>query len=109
MTLDASEFIRRFLLHVLPDRFVKIHHYGLLANRGRKNNIALCREFLGSSKIQTKDKDVPLTWQELLFKVSDIDLTKCPVCQKGRMFRVEVLYPLRCNGPPQKYWYERHV
>jgi hypothetical protein len=48
MTLDTDEFIRRFLLHVLPDRFVKIRHYGLLANRRRKDNIALCRERLGS-------------------------------------------------------------
>ena len=103
MTLHASEFIRRFLLHVLPDRFVKIRHYGLLANRSRKNNIALCRELLGSSKIQIKDKDMPLTWQELLLKVSGIDLTKCPVCQKGRMITVEVLQPFRCKDPPQKY------
>jgi hypothetical protein len=103
MTLDASEFIRRFLLHVLPDRFVKIRHYGLLANRSRKDNIALCRELLGSCKTETKNKDIPETWQEHLLKVSSVDLTKCPVCQKGRMFRVEVLQPSRCNSPPKKY------
>jgi hypothetical protein len=103
MTLHASEFIRRFLLHVLPDRFVKIRHYGLLANRRRKDNIALCRELLGSCTIVTKDKDTPVTWQELLLKVSGVDVTKCPVCKKGNMIRVEVLYPSRCNSPPQKY------
>lgn len=103
MTLHASEFIRRFLLHVLPDRFVKIRHYGLLANRRRKDNIALCRELLGSCTIVTKDKDTPVTWQELLLKVSGVDVTKCPICKKGTMVRVEVLYPSRCNGPPQKY------
>jgi hypothetical protein len=103
MTLHANEFIRRFLLHVLPDRFVKIRHYGLIANRRRKDNIALCRELLGSCTIVTKDKDTPITWQELLLKVSGVDLTKCPVCQKGTMVRVEVLHPLRCNSPPQKY------
>jgi len=103
MMLHASEFIRRFLLHVLPDRFVKIRHYGLLANRRRKDNIALCRELLGSCKVETKDKDLPLTWQEHLLKISGVDVTKCPVCKKGNMVRVEVLYPSRCNGPPQKY------
>ncbi|WP_172684300.1 IS91 family transposase, partial [Desulfosarcina cetonica] len=43
VTLDAVEFIRRFLLHVLPKRFVRIRHYGFLANRGKKKNIGLCR------------------------------------------------------------------
>lgn len=103
MTLDAHEFIRRFLLHVLPDRFVKIRHYGLLANRRRKDNIALCRELLGSCRTETKDKDTPLTWQEHLLKISGVDITKCPVCKKGTMVRIEVLHPLRCNGPPEKY------
>jgi hypothetical protein len=100
MTLDADEFIRRFLLHVLPDRFVKIRHYGLLANRRRKDNIALCRELLGSCRTETKDKDTPLTWQEHLLKISGVDITKCPVCKKGTLVRIEVLHPLRCNGPP---------
>ena len=103
MTLEVSEFIRRFLLHVLPDRFVKIRHYGLLANRKRKDNITLCRELLGSNKTVTKDKDVPGTWQEHLLQVSGVDLTKCPICQKGRMLLVDVLQPLRCKGPPGKY------
>ena len=101
MTLDADEFIRRFLLHVLPDRFVKIRHYGLLANRRRKDNIALCRELLGSCETETKGKDTPLTWQEHLLKISGVDITKCPVCKKGTMVMVEVLHPLRCNGPPR--------
>jgi hypothetical protein len=98
MTLDADEFIRRFLLHVLPEKFVKIRHYGLLANRRRKNNIALCRELLGSCKVETKD--MPVTWQEHFLKVSGVDLTKCPVCQKGRMITVEMLQPFRCNSLP---------
>ncbi len=43
MTISCEEFIRRFLLHVLPDNFTKIKHYGLLSNRNKKNNIRLCR------------------------------------------------------------------
>ena len=103
MTVEADEFIRRFLLHVLPDGFVKIRYYGLLANRNRKGNIALCRELLGESKIETKDNDIPETWQEHLLRVSGVDVTTCPVCKKGRLITVEILYPSRCHGPPQKY------
>src|SRR5438270_5240922 len=46
MTLDADEFIRRFLIHVLPDGFHRIRHYGLFANANRANNIALARRLL---------------------------------------------------------------
>ncbi len=46
ITLAAGEFIRRFLLHVLPTGFHRIRHYGLLANAGRKENLALARELL---------------------------------------------------------------
>jgi hypothetical protein len=100
MTIDANEFIRRFLMHILPDGFVKIRYYGLLANRNRKVHIALCRKLLGEDKIDTHDKDAPETWQELLLRISGVDVTKCPVCKIGRMVRVELLYPVRCTGPP---------
>jgi putative transposase/transposase-like zinc-binding protein len=103
MTVEADEFIRRFLLHVLPDGFVKIRYYGLLANRTRKGNIALCRELLGESKIETRDNDVPETWQEHFLRVSGVDVTTCPVCKKGRLITVEILYPSWCHGPPMKY------
>ena len=43
MTITAEEFIRRFLMHVLPDNFTKIKHYGILTNRNKKNNIRLCK------------------------------------------------------------------
>src|SRR4051812_41688015 len=51
MTLDAVEFIRRFLLHVLPSGFVHIRHFGFLANRKRKEKLALCRSLLGARKL----------------------------------------------------------
>jgi hypothetical protein len=50
MTLEAVEFIRRFLLHVLPSGFVHIRHFGFLANRKRKEKLALCRSLLGGSQ-----------------------------------------------------------
>jgi hypothetical protein len=99
MTLKADEFIRRFLLHVLPPRYVRIRHFGLLANRKRKNTIALCRKILGEGKTATQPIDPKETWQEQLLRICGIDVTLCPVCKKGRMFRIALLLPLRCNSP----------
>jgi len=99
MTLQADEFIRRFLTHVLPTRFVRIRHFGLLANRNRKDNIAVCRNIIGGDKPITKKEVKPETWQEQLLRICGIDVTTCPVCQKGKMFRMEPLLPYRCNGP----------
>jgi len=99
MTLKAGEFIRRFLFHVLPSRFVRIRHFGLLANRKRKNTIALCRKILGEVKIPTQQSARKETWQEQLFRICGIDVTLCPICQKGRMYRLALLLPYRCHGP----------
>jgi hypothetical protein len=100
MTLKADEFIRRFLLHILPERFVRIRHFGLLANRNRKDAIAACREFLGTCQPVAKESAREETWQEQLLRICQIDVTACPVCHKGRLFRVALLNPLRCNSPP---------
>ena len=102
MTLQADEFIRRFLLHVLPNRYVRIRHFGLLANRKRRDNIAACREFLDSHNTVMKEKDKPETWQEQLLRICGIDVTTCPVCKKGKMLRIEILPPRRCNDPPEQ-------
>jgi hypothetical protein len=99
MTLKADEFIRRFLLHVLPPRYVRIRHFGLLANRKRKDNIAACRKMIGDGQTATKQNIRKETWQEQLLRICGIDVTLCPVCQKGRMCRIALLLPLRCNSP----------
>jgi hypothetical protein len=100
MTLKADEFIRRFLLHILPERYVRIRHFGLLANRNRKKDIASCRKFLGTGKTATPEKARQETWQEQLLRICGIDVTICPVCQKGRMLRTAQLLPDRCHSPP---------
>lgn len=100
MTLNVFEFIRRFLLHVLPERFVKIRYYGLLGNRNRKTMLSQCRKLLGVITVKTANRDVSETWQEFLLRVCGVDLMKCPFCGKGRMFRREILLPQRCNSPP---------
>ena len=84
MTLDAEEFIRRFLLHVLPKWFVKIRHYGILSNRNRNRKLRICQR-LTLSKIR---KALPqLSSAELLKELTGIDLTVCPSCGKGHMLR----------------------
>ncbi|MDD5095672.1 MAG: IS91 family transposase [Dehalococcoidia bacterium] len=100
MMLKADEFIRRFLLHVLPERYVRIRHFGLLANRNRRDNITACRKIIGSGKTATKENANKETWQEQLLRICGIDVTTCPVCQKGKMLRVALLNPLRCHSPP---------
>ena len=100
MTLKADEFIRRFLLHVLPHRYVRIRHFGLLANRNRNKAIAVCRKILGTGKTIAKQNSRRETWQEQLLRICRIDVTVCPVCQKGRMVRMALLLPCRCNSPP---------
>ena len=99
MTLKAEEFIRRFLLHVLPPRYVRIRPFGLLANRKRKDTIALGRKILGDGQTATKQSIRKETWQEQLLRICGIDVTLCPVCQKGRMCTVAWLLPYRCHSP----------
>lgn len=60
MTLEADEFIRRFLLHVLPSGFHRIRHYGLIANTGRRNNLARARELLMETSANQDDDVIPL-------------------------------------------------
>jgi hypothetical protein len=76
MALEASEFIRRFLMHVLPCRFVKIRHYGILSNRNRNGKLRLCQK-LTFSKIQESQK---LSVIDLLLKLTELDLRICPCC-----------------------------
>lgn len=100
MTVDAFEFIRRFLLHVLPDRFVKIRHYGLLGNRCRKNKLDRCRELLACPDQNTAERKAE-TWQETLLRLCGIDVGKCPACGERALRTVEIMKPARCKGPPR--------
>ena len=83
MTLEGGEFIRRFLLHVLPKGFCKIRYYGIFACRTRETILPLCRQAL--RKIIYPSRFTGLTWQEALKMVSGIDVNICPNCKKGKM------------------------
>jgi hypothetical protein len=82
MHLDALEFIRRFLLHVLPKGFVRIRHYGLLANRNRKQKIARCRTLLEAPQPEEATQQ---TRRERLLEQIGVDIERCPACGEGRM------------------------
>lgn len=91
MALPVAEFIRRFLVHVLPDRFVRVRHFGLLANRHRKEKLARCRALLG--RPASPPEPAPETVEDLLLRLTGIELGRCPACQRGRMRQVRSLAP----------------
>jgi hypothetical protein len=83
ITLEASEFIRRFLLHVLPGSFTRIRHFGFVSNRNRKENIALCKKLLG---VYGKTCEKPeQSLEELMLELTGSDISKCPHCKVGIM------------------------
>lgn len=90
MTLEATEFIRRFLLHVLPDGFMRIRHYGYLANRYRKVKLATCRRLLGcdTSAVLPCDAD-PLESEPDEPAIEKETAIRCPACKAGRMLITE--------------------
>ncbi|MFV1976806.1 MAG: IS91 family transposase [Candidatus Scalindua sp.] len=91
MTLEVFEFIRRFLLHVLPQRFVKIRYYGLLNNRMKKENLKLCRKILDVPESQNKQKPKTEGWEELLLRLTGVDPAICSNCGKGKMVRRRIV------------------
>jgi hypothetical protein len=92
MTLSAEVFLRRFLLHVLPKGFVRIRHYGFLANAVRRKRVALCRHLLGVLD-PPPHPAVRETWEELLLRLTGKDVTRCPRCGKGRLRKVRIVGP----------------
>ena len=89
MTLRAEEFIRRFLLHVLPESFVRIRHYGILANRTKKEELVCCRRLLGDGG--QPPSVVNKGSKELMQEVGGVDVRVCPECRVGRMIIISEL------------------
>ena len=83
ITIDAVEFIRRFLLHALPQGFVRVRHFGFLANRNKSANLAKLRSLLDLPP--QKDKAVEQSMEEMMRELTGIDITTCPCCKKGKM------------------------
>lgn len=103
ITLCADEFIRRFLLHVLPNSYMRIRHYGFLANRNRKENIMRVKKLLGVSiDIDERSKQ---SMEEIMLELTGKDISKCPQCKVGTMAFHHLIpgFNLRtgrsCRGP----------
>ena len=91
MALDAGEFIRRFLLHVLPAGFHRIRYDGLLGNRHRKDSLDRCRQLLGQAAPETPTPPVPADYRDRYEVLTGISLRVCPVCHEGHMIGIECL------------------
>ena len=89
MTLSITEFLRRFELHILPKRFVKIRHYGLLQNHGKTKRLNAIRLKLSLGALQVKVQ-VPVS-QRMLEKYGK-DITLCPKCNKGKLVWMYTTY-----------------
>ena len=90
MTLTADEFIRRFLLHVLPERFQRIRYYGFLANRFREENLARCRQLLNMPQPEPK-AEVKEDYRDRYEELTGHSLETCPACHEGEMIVIETL------------------
>ena len=98
MQLDPSEFLRRFVLHVLPRGFNRIRHYGLLANRSKRARLRSARAALGARTPETAAvacESPAAFWQ----RVAGIDIARCPHCERGMLRVVAMLAPQPYRPP----------
>lgn len=94
MKLEAHEFIRRYLQHILPDGFMRIRSFGFLANACKAKNIALIREILTpheSDALLKQDKKEKESIAELMMRLTDIDINSCQHCKIGRLETIQLL------------------
>lgn len=97
VTISGHEFIRRFLMHVLPPHFVRIRHYGFLANAHRSEQLALCRTLL---QVTEEPQQLAETlWKDRLEELTGVDIDQCPECAQGRMHNVATLLTDQSRRP----------
>jgi len=99
MTLSGDEFIRRFLLHVLPDGFHRIRYYGFLGNRHRKEKLQQCRQLLGMAPLEETalTEKTEKDYRDCYEALTGFSLWKCPICHRGRMMVIGMIDP--CAHP----------
>jgi hypothetical protein len=95
MPLSADEFIRRFLLHVLPDSFHRIRYYGFLSNRYRQEKLEQCRQLLGMVPLEETipTEKAPEDYRDRYEALTGSSLSECPACHRGRMIVIGVIDP----------------
>jgi len=99
MTLDAAEFIRRFLLHVLPDGFQRIRYYGFLANRYRAENLVLCRQLLQMPPPAVAPEATTRDYRDRYEALTSVSLKTCPLCRCGTMVVIETFQCTSARAP----------
>jgi hypothetical protein len=99
LTLHSGEFIRRFLLHVLPRGFMRIRHYGLLANRAKRLKLAQARRALDHPP-PPQQPSRPESVEAFWLRVASLDIHQCRHCRVGRMVLVRSLHTPFARGPP---------
>ena len=87
--MKAHEFIRRYLLHILPKGFMKIRYFGFLAHTNKKTSIPLLRQLI-SPDAEIAEK-LTETIEEMMLRLTGVDISLCPECGKGKMVCSEVL------------------
>ena len=101
MGVEAPEFIRRFLLHVLPSGLQRIRHYGLLANRHRAEKLLRCRQLLAVPAPIVDLPNEPLDYRDRYEQLTGRSLRDCPQCGQGHMVCIETFLPGNpARGPP---------
>ena len=101
MRLQADEFVRRFLLHVLPSGFQRIRSYGFLANCTRKAKLERCRQLLDVPASASSRPDEPEDYRDRYQRLTGVSLRDCPACRNGQMILIETLEPEALSrGPP---------
>jgi hypothetical protein len=101
MTLSADEFIRRFLMHVMPNGFHRIRYYGFLGNRYRNQKLAQCRRLLGMPTAE-RPADPPKPEREYYERYEELtgrSLRQCPHCRKGQIVKVAILPKTLVTSP----------
>lgn len=97
MTIDARDFVRRFLRHVLPRGFVRVRHFGLQANAHRSARLARAREVLAAPTLLPPNP-VRESWDNVLHRLTGRDPRRCPFCEKGTLRIVAAMPPLDHNA-----------
>jgi Putative transposase/Transposase zinc-binding domain len=93
-TIPGTEFARRFLLHVVPARFVRVRHYGFLANGIKRSRLAQVRLLLGTPVPPEPPRQTPPeSWHETYCRIVGNDPLRCPACQVGRLVSIDVIRP----------------
>jgi len=101
MILEAREFIRRFMIHVLPDGFHRIRYFGFLGNCHRARKLAQCRELLGMTPVGPSNVDPPADYRDRYEVLTGRSLRRCPHCHTGIMVVIDcIARPTACQPVP---------